>query len=76
MKFVKIQNRIINIENIAFIEKVKVEKVKVDDEPFNRIEFRYYLCFAGQGCLELTFEEYCDLEQILYKLSYGEGGEA
>lgn len=71
MKFVRIQNRIINIENIAFIEKVKVDK-----EPFNRIEFIYYLCFAGQGCIELTFEEYCDLEQVLYKLSYGEGGEA
>lgn len=71
MKFVRIQNRIINIENIAFIEKVKV-----NDKPFNRVDFKYYLCFAGQGCIELTFEEYCDLEQFLYKLSYGEGGEA
>lgn len=71
MKFVKVQNRIINLENVAFIEKVKV-----DDEPFNRVEFRYYLCFAGKGCLELTFEEYIDLEQVLYKLSYGENGEA
>lgn len=65
MKFVKVQNRIINIENIAFIEKLKV-----DDEPFNRVEFKYYLCFVGQGCIDLTFEEYCELEQVLYKLSF------
>lgn len=65
MKFVKVQNRIINIENIAFIEKLKV-----DDEPFNRVEFKYYLCFDGNGCIDLTFEEYCELEQVLYKISF------
>ena len=68
MKFVKIGNRIINIEIIAFIEKKEIKS-----ELFNRIDYDYYLCFAGGANIELTFDEYRNLEQDLYKISYGNG---
>lgn len=65
MRFVKIQNRIINISCIF-----ELVYYKSFDDHFNHIGFKYYLIpIRGDG-MEITLDEYNEIKEILFSAKY------
>lgn len=66
MKFIQVENRIINIEYI-----VELSYFQRTDEHFNRIGWEYYLVVrGGMGICKISKEQYEEIKNILLNLKY------
>ena len=70
MKFVKVKELQINLEEILYIKRMEKRK-----EFTNRIDYFYTVIFKSGVWLNIGLEEYLILDDILFKESYN-GGEA
>ena len=65
MKAYKIKNKVINLDNIFFIQE---QRRSVDH--FNQIEYDYYVMSTGGCCLTLSLEEFNELKEVMYNSKY------
>lgn len=68
MKFVKVKDFNINLDEILYIKRIEKRK-----EFTNRIDYFFTIIFKSGVWLDIGLEEYLILDNILFKESYNNG---
>jgi len=68
MKFVKVKDLNINLDEILYIKRMENRK-----EFTNRIDYFFTIIFKSGAWLDIGLEEYLILDNILFKESYNNG---